>query len=181
MSSILDSIEWGKQARFSNFFSTILHLSSNQIRSHYKQIKVVSSTLETDIGEIEKHYNALHRRIKFNSMIIRRQLLEVGYWNDDLLDENQIITRVRHLIHKDGRLIPVEMRSKRLVDGRYQSFITDISKRIEAEKSLNDSSALDNSITIIKNNLSTNLQELNNETFNFFLSSVFRPLSPDKG
>lgn len=62
---------------------------------------MVSTTLETDIGEIEKHYEALHRRIKFNSMIIRRQLLDVGYWNDDLLEENhEIVKQCKELISR---------------------------------------------------------------------------------
>lgn len=56
----------------------------------------------------------------------------------DLLEENQTVTRTRSITKKDGTAVPIEMRTKKLNDGRYQSFITDISKRIQAEKSLRD-------------------------------------------
>jgi hypothetical protein len=60
-----------------------------------------SGALEANVSEIEKHYEAIHRRIKYNSMIIRRQLLDMNYWNDDLLEENQeLVKQVKELFGK---------------------------------------------------------------------------------
>ena len=56
----------------------------------------------------------------------------------DLVEKDETIIRERNLLHKNGSLVPVEMRTKRLNDGRLQSFFSDISKRLLAEKSLRD-------------------------------------------
>jgi PAS domain S-box-containing protein len=51
----------------------------------------------------------------------------------DLLLEGKTITTERLLTGKDGAEITVEMRSKRMPDGTYQSFMRDISERRQAE------------------------------------------------
>jgi PAS domain S-box-containing protein len=57
------------------------------------------------------------------------------------LDHKQIITRERDLIRKDGSIVPVEMKSKKLGTGDYQSFMRDISNRRKREKKLKESEA----------------------------------------
>ncbi|MBF0468999.1 MAG: transporter substrate-binding domain-containing protein [Desulfamplus sp.] len=52
----------------------------------------------------------------------------------DLLNSGQVITRVRELERRDGSRIYIEMRSKRMPDGSYQSIFRDITDRIEAEE-----------------------------------------------
>jgi PAS domain S-box-containing protein len=56
----------------------------------------------------------------------------------DLLEKDQVVSRVRYITKKDRSGLPVEMRTKKLNDGRYQSFIADISERLKAEKLLKD-------------------------------------------
>lgn len=51
----------------------------------------------------------------------------------DLLDAGQVITTERQLIRKDGRQVPVEMKSGRMPDGTYQSSFRDITERKRTE------------------------------------------------
>lgn len=57
----------------------------------------------------------------------------------DLLSSGIMVHREREIICKDGRRIPIEMNTKRLPDGRLQSFLRDISDRVLAEKALKES------------------------------------------
>lgn len=61
-------------------------------------------------------------------------ILEKSPFRFDLLNSGQTITRVRALELKDGRQIYIEMRSKKMPDGGYQSIFRDISERIKAEE-----------------------------------------------
>jgi len=54
----------------------------------------------------------------------------------DLLDQGETVIRQRVLTRKDGARISIEMRSKRLSDGRYQSILRDISERKRLEEQL---------------------------------------------
>lgn len=57
------------------------------------------------------------------------------------LNQNQTITTERDIIRKDGSLLPVEMKSKKLSSGNYQSFMRDISYRKQKEKQLEETEA----------------------------------------
>jgi PAS domain S-box-containing protein len=52
----------------------------------------------------------------------------------DLLDNGETLKNERKLIRKDGQAVFVDMNSKRLPDGTYQSFIRDITERRQAEE-----------------------------------------------
>lgn len=52
----------------------------------------------------------------------------------DLLNSGQTITRMRELERKDGSRVYIEMRSRRMPDGWYQSIFRDITERINAEE-----------------------------------------------
>ncbi|MBF0235148.1 MAG: transporter substrate-binding domain-containing protein, partial [Desulfamplus sp.] len=52
----------------------------------------------------------------------------------DLLNKGHAITRVRELERQDGSHLYIEMRSKRMPDGSYQSIFRDITDRIEADE-----------------------------------------------
>lgn len=54
----------------------------------------------------------------------------------DLLASGEILKMERVLRKKDGSMIPVEMVSRKMPDGTYQSFIRDISERRRAESEL---------------------------------------------
>ncbi|MFZ4522521.1 MAG: PAS domain S-box protein [Bacteroidales bacterium] len=54
----------------------------------------------------------------------------------DLLATGKTIKVERAIIHKNGRLMQVEMHSKAMPDGTYQSFFRDITERGEAEEAL---------------------------------------------
>lgn len=57
----------------------------------------------------------------------------------DLLELGETIRMEREVLRKNGRRVRVEMNSKKMPDGTYQSFIRDISERIRTEKSLGES------------------------------------------
>jgi len=59
----------------------------------------------------------------------------------DSLDSYKVITTERELIKKDGTSVQIEMKSKKLKTGNYQSFIRDISERKQKEKELKDKDA----------------------------------------
>ncbi|MCP5063785.1 MAG: PAS domain S-box protein [Ignavibacteriae bacterium] len=52
------------------------------------------------------------------------------------LDSSQVITSEREIVRKDGTFVLVEMKSKKLDSGNYQSFIRDISERKQKENEL---------------------------------------------
>lgn len=54
----------------------------------------------------------------------------------DLLDQGKVIVTEREIVKKDGTLVSVEMSSRKMPDGNYQSFIRDITARKEIEDAL---------------------------------------------
>jgi PAS domain S-box-containing protein len=59
----------------------------------------------------------------------------------DVLSEGKTITAERLLTRKDGTVVPVEMKSKRMPDGTYQSIMRNLAERQEAETVLKTSEA----------------------------------------
>ncbi len=57
----------------------------------------------------------------------------------DLLKQGDTIITEREIVRKDGRIIPVEMNSKAMPDGTYQSFFRDIMERKRVETALKES------------------------------------------
>ncbi len=57
----------------------------------------------------------------------------------DLLNEGQILINERNLLRPDGTIRPIEMHSKRMPDGTYQTIVRDITERRVAESSLRES------------------------------------------
>jgi PAS domain S-box-containing protein len=57
----------------------------------------------------------------------------------DLLQKGETVINERQIIHSDGRIIPVEMHTKMMPDGTYQSIYHDITSRKESEKALRES------------------------------------------
>ena len=51
----------------------------------------------------------------------------------DLLQQGAILRTERRLTRKDGRLVPIDMNSKMMPDGTYQTFVRDISEQKKAE------------------------------------------------
>ena len=51
----------------------------------------------------------------------------------DLADQGRIVIVERRLTRKDGARVPVEMSSRRMPDGRYQTILRDVSERQRAE------------------------------------------------
>jgi len=54
----------------------------------------------------------------------------------DLLQKGETVVSERQIIHKDGSMVSVEMRTKRMPDGNYQSIYRDITERKLVETSL---------------------------------------------
>lgn len=59
----------------------------------------------------------------------------------DLLNQGQTLTRERKLLRKDGELRVIEMHTKRMPDGTYQSIFRDITSRWETDRKLVESEA----------------------------------------
>ena len=59
----------------------------------------------------------------------------------DLVHEGQTVTRVRKIVRPDASEVFVEMHSKQMPDGTYQSILHDITKRKQAEEALRLSEA----------------------------------------
>jgi PAS domain S-box-containing protein len=72
------------------------------------------------------------------SILFEPEELEKNPVRYDLVDKGEIVMRKRTLLKKNGKSIQVESRTKKMADGRLQSFITDISERTKAEKTLKD-------------------------------------------
>lgn len=60
----------------------------------------------------------------------------------DLLDKGEVVTAEREIIRKDGSTVVVEMTSRKMPDGTYQSFMRDISERKVAENAIKESEHL---------------------------------------
>ena len=56
----------------------------------------------------------------------------------DLLEKGEAVKSERNLLKKNGKTIRVEMNSKKMPDGTYQSFFRDVSERIKAEDELRE-------------------------------------------
>ncbi len=56
----------------------------------------------------------------------------------DLLIDNHVVIRTREVVRKDKSKVSIEMRTKMLPDGRLQSFFSDITEQIQAQKTLKD-------------------------------------------
>lgn len=52
----------------------------------------------------------------------------------DLLDQGHVVRSERIILTKDKRKIPIEMNTRRMFDGTYQTIIRDVSERIQAEE-----------------------------------------------
>ena len=59
----------------------------------------------------------------------------------DLLKAGKMLTMERNVRRKDGSLVPVEMRSRQMSDGSYQSIVRDLTERKRAEASVRRSEA----------------------------------------
>lgn len=56
----------------------------------------------------------------------------------DLLERGQTVMRTRDILRKDGTSLTIEMRTKKLEDGRLQALFVDVTERIRAQQSLRD-------------------------------------------
>jgi len=68
----------------------------------------------------------------------------------DLLDQGKTIKTERKIKRKDGTVVFIEMNSKQLPNGTYQSFINNINERKQAEEAIKESN---NKINLLVNNL----------------------------
>lgn len=59
----------------------------------------------------------------------------------DLLQQGETVTNVRNLVRPDGKVIPVEMHTKMMPNGTYQSIYRDITERLQAQNALQTSEA----------------------------------------
>jgi PAS domain S-box-containing protein len=72
-------------------------------------------------------------KILFESEEMEREPLRY-----DLLKQGQVVVRTREVLKKDKSKVSVEMRTKKLPDGRLQAIIRDISEHILTQKTMKD-------------------------------------------
>jgi PAS domain S-box-containing protein len=71
--------------------------------------------------------------------IFSPRVLEAKPLRFDLLNEGKTIVTDRTIVRPDGTNVTIEMHSKKMPDGSYQSIIRDVSKRKQAENALQES------------------------------------------
>ena len=85
----------------------------------------------TFTGYSEEELLKMNMRQLFSSSELNKKPLRF-----DLLDKGEIITAEREIIRKNGSTVIVEMTSRKMPNGTYQSFMRDISERKAFEKTL---------------------------------------------
>jgi len=85
----------------------------------------------TFTGYSEEELLTMNMRQLFSSSELNKKPLRF-----DLLDKGEIITAEREILRKEGSTVIVEMTSRKMPNGTYQSFMRDISERKAFEKTL---------------------------------------------
>jgi two-component system, cell cycle sensor histidine kinase and response regulator CckA len=100
---------------------------------------IVVSTAETRLVEANHRASELfgYTREELLSLSLERlfspeELRRVPF-RYDLADQGQIVVVERRLARKNGAEVPVEMSSRRMPDGKYQTILRDVSERHRAE------------------------------------------------
>ncbi|HSA05349.1 MAG TPA: PAS domain S-box protein, partial [Tenuifilaceae bacterium] len=88
----------------------------------------------TFTGYSEEELLAMNIRQLFSSSELNKKPLRF-----DLLDKGEIITAEREILRKNGSTVIVEMTSRKMPNGTYQSFMRDISERKIAENAIKES------------------------------------------
>ena len=78
------------------------------------------------------------KKLKFIDLIPHEDLASNPIRIKDI-DKGQSVVNERRVIRKDGTILDVEISAKKLLDGRYQSFVRDITERKKAEEVLQQS------------------------------------------
>jgi PAS domain S-box-containing protein len=101
---------------------------------------IVVSTAETRLVEANHRASELfgYSREELLSISLERlfspeELRRVPF-RYDLADQGQIVVVERRLARKNGGEVPVEMSSRRMPDGKYQTILRDVSERHRAER-----------------------------------------------
>ncbi|MDD5284731.1 MAG: transporter substrate-binding domain-containing protein [Desulfuromonadaceae bacterium] len=120
-------------------YRTIIEQAADGILlgSHEGVITGANKRMEQIAGRSKNELIGLHI-----SMIFPAESLETVPLRFDLLQQGQTITSQRDLIRPDGSCISVEMDTKMMPDGTYQSIYHDITERKKAEKALRESEEL---------------------------------------
>jgi PAS domain S-box-containing protein len=101
-----------------------------QINEHRRIIHVNEKSAElTGYGREEL------LTMSFSDLFSQNELLDKPL-RFDLLDQALTVMSSRKLLRKDGRLVDVQMNSRKLPEGTYISFIRDISEKIKSEEAL---------------------------------------------
>jgi PAS domain S-box-containing protein len=80
----------------------------------------------------------------------------------DLLNTESVLKTERELVRKDGKRVFVEMKSKKMPDGTFQSFFRDITERRQIENALRNLSQLQ---SLILNNSTVGITLVKNRAF----------------
>ncbi len=74
-------------------------------------------------------------------ILFSKEEIERSPWRYDLLNQGEVVLNFRNLRKKDGAIVPIEMNTKRMPQGIYNTIIRDISERKLFEEKLRESEA----------------------------------------
>ena len=130
---------------------TVRRKTENELRHSYEQYRMLLDFAPDAFfhGDAEGNFIAVNIAATELTGFNRDELLKMNMkdlfsegqlkkrpLNYQSLKEGQKIKTVREVIKKDGSTLIVEMNSKKMVDGTYQSFFSDITERVKAEEEM---------------------------------------------
>lgn len=124
-----------KLKRSEDFYRSIIELAADTIMVGDQNGIIVDCNSQTE------NLTGYERRdITGNNidLLFTRYELERAPLRFDLLNSGKIVTTTRDLTRKDGRNIPVEMKSTMMPDGYYQTIVRDISDRLSTEQEIRE-------------------------------------------
>jgi len=102
--------------------------------SHEGIILEANSFISTLTGRSREQLHGRHISELFETAVLESKPLRF-----DLLHQGQTVIDERNMLRSDGVQITIEMRTKMMPDGTYQSIVRDITERKKAEESLKES------------------------------------------
>ncbi len=104
------------------------------IGSHEGYITEANSSFCSMLGR--KKEDLIGKHISLSKLIFTPESIEKTPFRFDLLEKGETITSKREILRPDGSTLMVEMRTKMMPDGSYQSIFRDITERTKQESQL---------------------------------------------
>ncbi|WP_372950223.1 ATP-binding protein [Mariniphaga sp.] len=119
-----------------NIFRNLIEFAVDGILigSHEGYITEANSSFCSMLGR--KKEDLIGKHISLSKLIFTPESIEKTPFRFDLLEKGETITSKREILRPDGSTLMVEMRTKMMPDGSYQSIFRDITERTKQESQL---------------------------------------------